>query len=940
MSTLSESDIHKLFSGAPQYFARQEGHFTGAPHPSVAYPWDEAVEIRDLTDHVQIDDEAWTCVTAWPHITRDRVVHRDSGKSLSTRPRSHFYPRCRERPNMLSMQGLEKGTVGYQAALELAVADALQEEQFGFDSLGAKAKVIVEARQRLLTSKDGLRHVQETRVLDELIKNGERYARIERKEMPENDKLYTELFNFLLYPPTKATEHKDLYSLATQIQALLDVLAVPNVWVDFSRVEWRIRLGQILWATAVEDDVEDGASIQEAESANERHEERYWLLLQILLSCELLIRLDAITEGDELGAGPDSLRPAEVSRFEKDANACVKWSLILARAWLENIEVTKTEQVFEGVVEESKGWLATLTKRMSLSGEAGPVISRPHDPIYAMKGKHGERQVLGLTHFARRLQWPELDDYAAQVTANTRAVTEGTPLNTPLASPLITSDTQRSSYFGGASPSRQLKHQPSRRRKIAAALHPAGWLSKSYVSGLMLPGEGINHFLMSTLLENDKKAMQRLGSMANLCGGFVYSGKSFWSTSCVVGRVLAASKGSSECMGWISTDIIPKDLGDGWINVEAEDVREDALHVNKRARLWGKATIEKESAVLGDAEKLSVFPADFIVPTEDMHKEVPPRNMKIALKSLNMSALADSLLTTPTTEVVPTPYTDVSTVPSIHTYSPSAEFTFKSSDDIDGKTYTYNLTYDVNFVTAHPCVPSQHVRVLKSPSSPTIQQIDVTGAGLAARSSSPVHVTGQSPLLSGKPPRMGLTNLTNRPPAAQIPHLHSHPSFQSGTEARPLPRAAASQRRVSHAQQQDAQGPSRGLYKRVHAALHRGAHWAHRAGSRRPGGYCPRRRGAAAAPTRRDAASPVRQRHGDAGAGVLRGQGLERRHQPPAEGLPRLCDSRGWGVGMENCCPGGLSVRCFVDQRGWGKHIRRTMIFKFKDVRTPSGATG
>jgi hypothetical protein len=88
----------------------------------------------------------------------------------------------------------------------------------------------------------------------------------------------------------------------------------------------------------------------------------------------------------------------------------------------------------------------------------------------------------------------------------------------------------------------------------------------------MLPGEALCHFLMSTLLENDQEAMARLGPMANLCGGFVYYGKSFWSTACVVGRVLAAGKGSAECMGWISSDIIPQNLRDTWVNIEVENV--------------------------------------------------------------------------------------------------------------------------------------------------------------------------------------------------------------------------------------------------------------------------------------------------------------------------------------------------------------------------------
>jgi hypothetical protein len=61
--------------------------------------------------------------------------------------------------------------------------------------------------------------------------------------------------------------------------------------------------------------------------------------------------------------------------------------------------------------------------------------------------------------------------------------------------------------------------------------------------------------------------------MANLCGGFVYSGKSFWSTASVVGRVLAAGKGAVECMGWISSDVIPEGLGDGWVNVEVEETK-------------------------------------------------------------------------------------------------------------------------------------------------------------------------------------------------------------------------------------------------------------------------------------------------------------------------------------------------------------------------------
>jgi hypothetical protein len=574
MASLSDADIEKLFSGAPQYFARSEGHFTGAPHPSIAFPWDEELGIRDLTDHSQIEDQAWRCVTAWPHIIRD--VHADLAgpvrrPSTGERRRAHFYPRCRERPNMLSMAGLEKGSLGYQAALELGVADALHPVQPGYETLTSRSPAVVEQRKKMLVSKEHLRHMDENAILEQLMKcerrYSERHLKRSRAAAEFHNELYNELFLRILHPAHKTFDHNNPYSLSVQIQALLKVLTAKNMWIDFSHVEWRIRLGQLLWGA--EDDFDDAASIGTGASRrSELQEERYWLLLQILLACELLIRLDAITEGDELGT--ENLKPAEIHKFEKDANNSVKWSLHLARAWLENIEVIKTEHNdTHDHGQRAPGWLGTLTKRMSLHTDDWH--HHHHPPIYAIKGKHCQRQVDGLTHFAKRLKWPDINSYAVKLSESARVVSEGTPLmNTPLASP--TSQSFRSSYFGSHADETEISRKPARRKKISAALHPSGWLSKSYVSGLMLPGEALCHFLMSTLLENDEEAMARLGPMANLCGGFVYHGKSFWSTACIVGRVLAAGKGSVECMGWISSDITPQGLGDGWVNIEVEDI--------------------------------------------------------------------------------------------------------------------------------------------------------------------------------------------------------------------------------------------------------------------------------------------------------------------------------------------------------------------------------
>ncbi|KAI1427411.1 hypothetical protein F5Y12DRAFT_171091 [Xylaria sp. FL1777] len=740
MANLNESEIDKLFSGAPQFFARSHGHGSGAPHPSVAFPLNEELTIRDLTDHTQIEDDAWGCVTAIP-----RLIQRDplSAPSPTAKTRPHFNSRCRERPSMLSMQGLEKGTIGYQAALELSVADALQEEQYGFHSLGAKAPVIIEQRQRLITSKDALRHLDDASLMEQLFRVERRYHS-GPSWRNKSQELYNDLFRKVLYPPTRVIDPRDPCSLAVQIHALVKVLAASNAWIDFSRVEWRIRLGQILWGFPLDDEVSDGSSIDDGNDAQDRSEERYWLLLQILLSCELLTRLDAITEGEDMIT--HMLKQSDVHKFEKEANVAVRWSLILARSWLENITISKASAT-PSEPSMPKGWLTALTSKMNLKHEHmhgahyTDHTQHRHDAnaeyLYTIKGKYPERQVTGLLHFARKLRWPGLDVTATKVSENAVTLSEGTPINTPVS----TNDTRGSSYFSDDRASVSTRPQMVRRRKIDAALHASGWISRSYISGLILPGEALSHFLMSTLLENDNEAIERLGPTANLCGGFVYSGKSFWSTACIVGRVLAAGQGSAECMGWISSDVLPQQLDDGWVSVAVEDIRDDVTKIGKKARIWGKASVERDSNVLGDADPSDILPADFIIPHEATYANRPPSNIRIDLKSLNFHTPVSSMNGTPSTEQLP-PFSDSSLAPKTVAYS--ASLTFSMSHDATDQDLDFNisLTNDVYFVTAHPCAASSYVKYLKSPSSPTIQQIDVGGHDFNGKPSSPAHTTG------------------------------------------------------------------------------------------------------------------------------------------------------------------------------------------------------
>lgn len=569
-STLSEDDVEKLFSGAPQFFARNENHFYGAPHPSTAFLFDEELEIRDLIDHVHIEDKAWGAKTAWPHLTRD-VDHDGAAKRQEQdKHKAHFHVKCRERPNMMSMSGLEKGTMGYQAALELPAGDSLEEEQFGFESLGTKAKVIVEARSHMISHNGMLRRLSEPELLERLRRNGEIYKNNDLKAKTKAE-TYRDLFHNLMRPSSSVTDQIDPYGLNNQIRALLKCLGAANVWIDFSRVEWRVRLGQVLWGENDGDELDDDTAIHDTDDTRERVEEKYWLLMQILLATELLVRLDAVTEGIEYGVS--GIRPIDAVHFERAASQTVKWSLLLARSWLDNIEIVKEGDVLlqrPPNPRRGSSWLAALASKVSNKYSKRGSIPPYH---YTIKGRHGQRQVDGLTHFARRLMWPGIDRYEARISENAQLAAEE-PAGRRTSSPSVKS--LRSSYYGAweikCNHGKHKGQAQAQRRRLAAALHASGWLTKSYVFGLILPGDSIHHYLMATLLENDTEAMTKLGPFANLSGGFVYSGKSFWSTSCIVGRVLAAGKGAADCMGWISTDVLPDGVEDGWLTIEVEDV--------------------------------------------------------------------------------------------------------------------------------------------------------------------------------------------------------------------------------------------------------------------------------------------------------------------------------------------------------------------------------
>lgn len=715
MAALSEADLERLFSGAPQFFARNESYFHGPPHPSVAFPLDEELEIRDLTDHAPIGHGAWSGLTAWPHLPRALA----GGRSQSGR--AHFHVRCRERPNMLSNQGLERGTVGYQAALELDTADALDENQSAIRYVNIRSAVhaVVEARRFIVSDVGCLRALPESELLNRLRRNGELHRANDLRSRPPADS-HDDLFGALLRPAGSIVDKTDPFSLANQVVALLRCLGSPYVWIDFGRVEWRLRIGQVLWArgSGYGDDNDD---------VDQCADDRYWLLLQILVASELLLRLDAITDRVEYGSG--SIKVLDVAYFERGATPAVKWSLLLARAWLENIEIVGEEEDMPPSPISDRP--ASPSMDATTLEHKGPSRTPLH---HTFRARQGQRQVDGLIDFAKRLRWPGIEKQAAAISHSARRAVDDTPAPSRSSTP----PSPHAEYYGAWDLSYNLfdaEGAQTRRRRLVTALQESGWLTRSYVSGLVLPGDVMCHLLMATLLENDGLALARLGPLANLSSGFVYSGKSFWSTSCIVGRVLAAGEGVAECMGWISTDVIPQGKGDGWFGID-ETSNAVVAQVGKNARLWAKKRLERESSILGDGEEDSVLPADFIIPHEQAHYASPPPSVTVKLLSLELSWPKASTEATPLSKLLATRPVERPNKPltKLCSYTASVHFLL-SVEGFEDEKLKCCLAFDVSFVTAHPCAPSHRVKILKSPSSPTVQRIDFSASDMLGKGS-------------------------------------------------------------------------------------------------------------------------------------------------------------------------------------------------------------
>ncbi|KAJ5409112.1 hypothetical protein N7509_002995 [Penicillium cosmopolitanum] len=737
---LSKKEIMAILSGAPHFLLERGKHKRW--YPQVIFPWDDHnPSIQRMLDRKPLSHPAFVLCTLHAHlpVPDDWAVRGGVPTPIECWGRSDASKRATfdvgifEVPNMLGNNGREPGTVGFRHFLELPMSDARRytgpEEPrqapniASLNSLPATeafdlmekynrpysqclSGAIYDRRQLIRDGPNAWKRIGVRDInLPSLAKRINRLRQIRRDvlldgstntilDFETSHEQYNLLHSQFLYPRPPLAEVMPGHpqSIKSQIKTLATVLATPGAWVDFSLPEWRFRAGQLLWEvprqgttskTSKESWINDGM-------------ERKWLLVQLLLATELLLRLDAFVRVDMLrDPHGGQMTVQEVYNFDKLREGKVNWDLVVVRRFLDNLEIecpstspaaaaepnTPTKTARFSFFESIGRHISSVTEKADLCSPWQCHISSPHT----------RQQLEGLYNFAENIGWPKMDairsTFEVKLQKN-RSIFFTQPNKIP-----------RDKEHAPSQPSAALlvdakemySRSPSRR---CVRLHsecsddgdlqdgePFGWISRSWLSGFVIPGEAICHLLIGTLLENDEEAMQQLGPMANLYGGFAYAGRSWWSKSCIVGRVLSSLQSTKTCMGWVGSDILPRDattlevLGNGWFEVAVENPLERSG--KPRIKQGGKLAAESTPLGMGD------ITADAFTLPIDLP---PPATTTVSLGALTLS---------------------VSTLINRGiTASEETSLSFSLQGEGNSSTaVSFPLKHNVRFISAHACRP-------------------------------------------------------------------------------------------------------------------------------------------------------------------------------------------------------------------------------------------
>jgi hypothetical protein len=128
------------------------------------------------------------------------------------------------------------------------------------------------------------------------------------------------------------------------------------------------------------------------------------------------------------------------------------------------------------------------------------------------------------------------------------------------------------------------------------------------------------------------------------------------------------------------------------------------------ARIWKKGLVEREGHLLGDGNATTALPGDFTIPSDAIRNS---GKLEVTLSSLDLSTMQEGSLDEPMTPRSPVPGNR-----AIRACTASMTFVVRSPGG-RAQSFNFGLSYNVHFVTAHPCIPSpHHKRILDTPIAP------------------------------------------------------------------------------------------------------------------------------------------------------------------------------------------------------------------------------
>lgn len=753
--TLTKNDVKALLSGAPHFLLEKGKHRRW--YPQVIFPWDEQNPvIQHMWDRKPLPHASFTLSTLHAHlpVPDDWAVKGGVPLGVSDWRRTGATNRATfdidifEVPNMLSNNGKEPGTVGFRHFLELPVADAVRftgpeepkkpEYMRHISTMGAsEAFDLMEGynkpysqcqsgavfdRHRLISEgpeawkRIGVRDINLRSVVQrlnhlrqfrkDLLREGTKTILDIESPRQLHDSLHTQFLHPRPPPADVLVGHPE--SVKSQIKTLAIVLATPGAWINFSLPEWRFRAGQVLWEASQHRDgdclmPEPGNISARGDELVKSGIERKWLLIQLLLSAELLLRLDAFVRVDMLhNPKGGNITIPELRQFDKLREGKLNWDLVVVRRFLDSLNISCASPRSEPCSNESLSrsssnkwsdkshrfpFLDTLTRRSS-----SPVSDLPSAWDCQLSSSHVRQQLAGLFVFAENIGWPRLAALEAVMKFKL-----GDPEN-PILPAVVLDDTwgrENGSKDISLGKADMYTRSSSRRRVRLHGFSDSqsktlGWISRTWLSGFVIPGESISHLLMATILENDIEALELLGPTASLYGGFVLGERSWWSKACIVGRVLSSSIGAQTCMGWIGSDILPRDaitlakFEPGWIELAVEEVEQGS----SRPRIKHGARLALESSPLGIAD---ITAAAFTLPRD-------PKSLSaytVAVESLTLS-ISDC----------PGPSKEKGIKVASEA---SISFSIEGGELRPLNTVCFPLKYNVRFISAHECHPPSGV---------------------------------------------------------------------------------------------------------------------------------------------------------------------------------------------------------------------------------------